>query len=200
MRIAGHHFDNSMVMFIFVGCIHSKTQNLMLYKLKFLLLPISLLLNQMVFSQPVINTENEAFIASIDSNTIKLRNKLYPSNSSRRFEYLWQFEENDVPVYADSVYKYRLSLLETEIPLDYNQYVKGYIDLYAIRKRALVSKILSHSAYYFPIVEDIFNRENIPLELKYLAVIESALNQNAVSLWEQLVCGNLWLQLEKCMV
>ncbi len=153
----------------------------MLYKFKILLLPITLILCQVSYSQPINNsTNNDLAIASIDSNTIKLRNKLYPQIPAGDLN-IYGFEENDVPVYADSVYKYRLSLLETEIPLDYNQYVKGYIDLYAIRKRALVSKILSYSAYYFPIVEDIFNRENIPLELKYLAVIESALNQNAVS-------------------
>ena len=126
----------------------------MIYKLRFLLLPISILISQFAVSQPISNQNNESIIASIDSNTIKLRNKLYPQIPAGDLN-IYGFEDNDIPVYADSVYKYRLSLLETEIPLDYNQYVKGYIDLYAIRKRALVSKILSYSAYYFPIVEDI---------------------------------------------
>jgi len=86
-----------------------------------------------------------------------------------------------VPVYSDSAYAYRLSLLETEIPLIYNQQVRAYIDLYTMRKRELVTRILAWSKYYFPIFEEVFDRENIPLEMKYLAVIESALNQNAVS-------------------
>ncbi len=153
----------------------------MLNKIKILLYSFILLVSHTLLAQPVYtSTYNEQAIANIDSNTIKLRNKLYPQIPSGDLN-IYGFEEEDVPVYADSVYQYRLSLLETEVPLDYNQYVKGYIDLYAIRKRALVAKILAYSAYYFPIVEDIFNRENIPLEFKYLAVIESALNQNAVS-------------------
>ena len=103
----------------------------MIYKLRFLLLPISILISQFAVSQPISNQNNESIIASIDSNTIKLRNKLYPQIPAGDLN-IYGFEDNDIPVYADSVYKYRLSLLETEIPLDYNQYVKGYIDLYPI--------------------------------------------------------------------
>lgn len=135
-----------------------------------------------LLAQPVANKplNSELTLSSIDSATLKLRNKLYIKNQTGD-ENIYGFNEEDIPVYSDSAYAYRLKLLETEIPLDYNEHVKSYIDLYAIRKRALVSKVLTTSKLYFPIFEEIFDREGIPLELKYLAVIESALNQNAVS-------------------
>lgn len=127
------------------------------------------------------NSENtSSALSEIDSNTLKLRNRLYASLPAGDLN-IYGFEEEDVPVYADSVYAMRLSILETEIPLAYNKYVRGYIDLYTLRRRALVSKMLKLSQYYFPVIEEIFDREGVPLELKYLAIIESALNQNAVS-------------------
>lgn len=142
------------------------------------LFPIMGLQAQSLFEGP--DAETRFRIAQIDSNTLKLRNKLYPSVYQGDLN-IYGYNEGDVPVFPDSAYAYRLSLLETEIPLEYNQHVRAYIDLYAVRKRKLVSKVLSTSKYYFPIFEEVFDRENIPLEMKYLAVIESALNQNAVS-------------------
>lgn len=125
-------------------------------------------------------TADEDALALVDTNTIKLRNKLYPQTSAGDLN-IYGFEETDVPMYADSVMAYRLSLLESEIPLDYNVYVKPYINLYTIRKRNLSSKILAWSKYYFPMFEEALDRANMPLELKYLAVIESALNPMATS-------------------
>lgn len=136
-----------------------------------------------LLAQPIIyNGLNDAdrVVADIDSATIKLRNKLY-TKSNFGDENIYGFDEDAIPEYSDSAYAFRLKVLQTEIPLDYNNHVKGFIDLYAVRKRKLVSKVLATSKYYFPVFEEIFDRENIPLELKYLAVIESALNPNAVS-------------------
>lgn len=122
--------------------------------------------------------ENET-LSLIDTNTIKLQSKIYNSNNKSINKY--NFADTDVPVYSDSLIKYRLSVLESEISLDYNQYVKPYIDLYTIRRRTLSSKILAWSKYYFPMFEEALDRANMPLELKYLAVIESALNPLATS-------------------
>lgn len=102
---------------------------------------------------------------------------------------VYGFDTNDIPSYPDDVIRYRLSLLESPIPLEYNQYVKGFVDLYAVRKKKLTQNILTWSKYYFPIFEQILDEQGMPLEFKYLAVIESALNPNAQS-W----CGatGLW--------
>jgi membrane-bound lytic murein transglycosylase D len=144
----------------------------------FALFPFLGIQAQSLFEGP--NAETRYRIAQIDSNTLKLRNKMYPSVYQGDLN-IYGYNNGDVPVFPDSAYAYRLSLLETEIPLEYNKHVRSYIDLYAVRKRKLVSKVLTTSKYYFPIFEEVFDRENIPLEMKYLAVIESALNQNAVS-------------------
>lgn len=132
------------------------------------------------FAQLIGSNVDDETIALVDTNTIKLRNKLYPKKSQGDLN-IYGFEENDVPVYADSVMAYRLSLLESEIPLEFNEYVKPYINLYTIRKRNLSSKILAWSKYYFPMFEEALDRANMPMELKYLAVIESALNPMATS-------------------
>lgn len=119
-------------------------------------------------------------MGQIDSNTLRIINKLFPASSQGDLN-LYGFEEHDVPIYADSVYAYRLSILESEIPLEYNSYVRPYIDLYTQRRRKLAAKILSWSKYYFPQFEQALDRAGMPLEFKYLAVIESALNPMATS-------------------
>jgi membrane-bound lytic murein transglycosylase D len=131
-------------------------------------------------AQRIVVPADEQYLAQVDSNTLKWRNRLYPSVPQGDLN-VYGFEETDVPIYADSVYAYRLALLESQIPLEYNEYVRPYIDLYTIRRRKLSSKILAWSQYYFPQFEEALDREKMPMELKYLAVIESALNPNAVS-------------------
>ncbi len=133
-----------------------------------------------VEAQRVTIPADEQQLALIDSNTIKWRNKLYPEIAQGDLN-IYGFEQTDVPIYADSVYAYRLAVLESEIPLEYNEYVRPYIDLYSIRRRKLTSKVLAWSQYYFPMFEEALDRANMPMELKYLAVIESALNPSATS-------------------
>jgi membrane-bound lytic murein transglycosylase D len=123
---------------------------------------------------------NEEMLGILDSATLKLRNKLYATPDAGDLN-IYGFDPGDVPIYNDSAYAYRLHLLESEIPMDYNEFVRPYIDLYTVKRRKLTSKMLSLSTYYFPIFEEILDREGMPQELKYLAVIESALNPNAVS-------------------
>ncbi len=143
-----------------------------------------LLLGGLLKAQPLATgvalSSNELAIAKIDSATLKLRNKLYNFVDPGELN-IYGFNAGEIPVYSDSVIALRLSLLETEIPLEYNQQVRSYIDLYANRRRALMSKVLTTSQFYFPIFEEVFDRENVPMEFKYLAVIESALNQKAIS-------------------
>ncbi|MCS6905080.1 MAG: LysM peptidoglycan-binding domain-containing protein [Bacteroidia bacterium] len=87
----------------------------------------------------------------------------------------------EVPMFEPEVYKQRLKELCAIFPMDYNSKVQSFIDLYAVRKRDLTSRLLGLQHVYFPIIEEIFFEYGIPLELKYLAVIESAFNPHAVS-------------------
>ena len=93
------------------------------------------------------------------------------------------FRKDEVPVYDDSVYMRRIQTLayETTIPLTYNSHVKSFIELYANRRRQQSSRMLGLSYVYFPMFEEYLSRYDLPLELKYLAMVESALNPTAGS-------------------
>ena len=87
---------------------------------------------------------------------------------------------------SDELYIKRLQYLQNEggftIEMPYNSVVKSYIEMYTgKRRRSLVEKMLGMWLYYEPIFETALLKENIPTELKYLPIIESALNPNAVS-------------------
>lgn len=80
----------------------------------------------------------------------------------------------------DLAFKRRLDTLEKAVPLNYNQHVQGYIDIYLSRKEQ-IGKMLGLSKYYFPIFEKALREAGLPDELKFMTVIESALNPHAVS-------------------
>lgn len=155
----------------------------MIYKKLVLLFYVIVVCFLTAKAQPLtqgLGSEYQLRLAKVDSNTLQWRNKLYPKTDAGNLN-TYGFNPNEIPVYSDSTYALRLSLLEMEIPMEYNQQVRNYIDLYANRRRNLISKVLSTSKLYFPIFEEVFDRENVPMEFKYLAVIESALNQRAIS-------------------
>lgn len=89
--------------------------------------------------------------------------------------------EKDTAYVPDSVYSTRLSLLPNVIPMPYNGVVRGFIEMYVKRRPRQVASLKRVSEYYFPIFEDKLCKYDLPDELKYLAVIESALNANARS-------------------
>ncbi len=96
------------------------------------------------------------------------------------------------PEYSDSVYEARIRKLNAYSPIEfeYNASVKSYINLYAERRRDLTERVLGLAQLYFPLFEEQLDKHNLPLELKYLAVIESALNpvarshMGATGLWQ----------------
>ncbi len=89
--------------------------------------------------------------------------------------------KGDNVIYHDSVLTRRLFEYPTEMELSYNELVKRYIEMYTVRRRDLVAHMLTVGEYYFPMFEEELDRLGLPLELKYLPVIESALNPIAVS-------------------
>lgn len=78
------------------------------------------------------------------------------------------------------VYKNRLDSLQNAVPLTYNEHVQKYIEVFTARKD-MMGKMLGLSNYYFPIFEKALQSYNIPLEIKYIPVIESSMNPYAVS-------------------
>ena len=96
-------------------------------------------------------------------------------------------EDNDCrmkdvnPVFEKEVYIDRLKRMPTIIEMPYNEVVQKFIDRYSGRLRHSVSYMLGASNFYMPIFEEALETYGLPLELKYLPVIESALNPTAVS-------------------
>jgi len=81
-----------------------------------------------------------------------------------------------------NTFKRRLDSIQKEVPLDYNEFVQSYIDIYtAPGRRSDIAHVLGLSKYYFPIYEKAFHEAGIPEEIEYLSIVESQLNPNAVS-------------------
>lgn len=97
------------------------------------------------------------------------------------------------PIYDKSVYKERLSRIPSVIEMPYNDVVQKFIDKYSGQLRRSVSLMLGAQNFYMPIFEQALETYGLPLELKYLPVIESALNPRAISrvgatgLWQFMV-------------
>ncbi|HIS10797.1 MAG TPA: transglycosylase SLT domain-containing protein [Candidatus Avibacteroides excrementipullorum] len=86
------------------------------------------------------------------------------------------------PYFPDSVYIDRLVKMPTVMEMAYNEVVRKYIDTYVEGKmREKVSYMLGAANFYIPIFEEALEAYGLPLELKYLPIIESALNPSAVS-------------------
>lgn len=94
------------------------------------------------------------------------------------------------PEVSDSVYMDRLQRIPSIIEMPYNEIVRQYIDMYASRLRYKVAFMLSANNLYMPLFEEALDLNDLPQELRYLPVIESALNpmaisrQGAVGLWQ----------------
>lgn len=90
--------------------------------------------------------------------------------------------DNLLASYQNMIYKHRLDSVQKDVQLDYNQYVQSYIDIYtAPGRKESIARILGLTKYYFPIYEKAFRDAGIPEEIKYLSIVESALDPNAVS-------------------
>lgn len=92
-------------------------------------------------------------------------------------------KKDSIPIYPDLVYEYKIAELNnlTPIELEYNERVRRYIDVYTIERREHLAKIIGLAELYFPIFEEYLDKYQLPLELKYLAIVESALDPRAVS-------------------
>ncbi len=90
---------------------------------------------------------------------------------------------------TDSIYQLRLSQMPCLMEMPFNNTVRSFIELYTVRKRKQVEYMMGMSDYYFPIFEQVLGAQNLPLELKYLPIIESALNTTIVS---RMGAAGLW--------
>lgn len=97
---------------------------------------------------------------------------------------------HDTTTLSDSIYKARLQALPCVIELPYNERVRAFLLRYVKRSPKQVARLMRMSEYYFPLFEEALNRYQLPYELRYLPIIESALNPiarsyvGAAGLWQ----------------
>lgn len=130
-------------------------------------------------------------VAALDSLSTLKYFETTEKTKNRLNENKYNFLPNFIPTYPDSVYYYRMQRLDVGSPINlvYNPYVRMFIDLYANKKRGTTARVLGLAQMYFPIFEQQLDKYNIPLEMKYLAIVESALNAKARS---RVGAGGLW--------
>ena len=137
--------------------------------------------------------------SSFENGARQLQENWYLQNYGA-IDSLAAYREN-IPA-SDSEIIDRLSKIPAIMELPFNSIVKSSIVYYTERKRSQVSNMIALSYYYFPIFEQALEKHGLPHELKYLAIIESALNPNAVSvagatgLWQFMTATARGLNLE----
>jgi membrane-bound lytic murein transglycosylase D len=95
-----------------------------------------------------------------------------------------------IPNVPNEVIQDRLSCIESEIPLVFNNFVRSHIDYFTIRNRKYTRMMLTRHNVYFPMFEKYLKKHNMPQDLKYLAIVESGLKPTAkshaaaVGLWQ----------------
>jgi membrane-bound lytic murein transglycosylase D len=154
-------------------------------KIQKVLLFISLLLNGIISVYAIRDSSDLAIdierINRIESLSQGLYNKVHPTHCSKPGDNTKaEFENNKMPLNLEDFIN-NSRLLESEIPMQYNPEVSKLINYFGTSWQSKLKEMIVVSNYYFPIYEEIFDKYNMPLELKYLSVIESALNPNATS-------------------
>lgn len=164
-----------------------------------LVIPLILLTIRPLYAQPdsirVVIGPDDPVMARLDDLALAACIKLDPFTADTGTLNVHGFAPDQVPTWPEEVYRKRLAALDKRTPFElvYNQPVQAYIDLYASRKRELTSRVLGLSHLYFPVFEDYLDKHGLPMELKYLAVVESALIPHArsraaaVGLWQFIV-------------
>lgn len=146
--------------------------------------------------------ESYFILDALDSLTNCLFSGCYRYNDSLLVQKRFAFDTTNFPIFPDSIIIDKMAHIPAVIPLAFNPYVKAYIDMYTVRRREQVNRMLGIGELYFPIFEQELDRRKMPIELKYLPVIESALNPNAVSkvgatgLWQIMYSTGKWLSLD----
>ncbi len=138
--------------------------------------------NQTEDSLEVKNDDAEIIVSGFEANLDSMLNLWYINNSLLNDTSFPEAETDSIiPDFPDSVYIDRISKIPSAVELSYNTIVRKYIEMYTRKRRRTVEVMLGLSQYYFPIFDDIFDIYDIPNELKYMSIIESALNPRAYS-------------------
>jgi membrane-bound lytic murein transglycosylase D len=135
---------------------------------------------QVTGDDPYLETDDISFSIpeDWDANLDKLVNSWYVQHYTLKLNH--EGYQDSTPA-DDTTYIERLSKLPNIIELPFNNTVRKCIELYVDRRRNLVEYMLGIESVYFPMIEETLDKYDLPLELKYLTVVESALNPTALS-------------------
>ncbi|MBD2724708.1 LysM peptidoglycan-binding domain-containing protein [Hymenobacter armeniacus] len=147
-----------------------------------LLLPLPKTMAQQV-PQPDSASRVNATMPALLGDTVRVRLELQPDSlvaapqqvDSARLEWL-----RTPPTLRDLVCD-RVGCFETDVPHQFNNSVMAYVTLFTARNRSYMQRVLERENFYFPIFEKYLAKYNLPTDLKYLAVVESALIPTAKS-------------------
>lgn len=127
--------------------------------------------------------------AEIDS-LVEAWSLLHQTQSEKRFFEIYNDGESVAEMPIDTLYKKRLEEMVSPMHLPYNYIVRNFINQYLSGRWSPLRNVLAMSKYYFPIIEEELLSANLPLELRYLPIIESNLSiratsrMGAVGLWQ----------------
>jgi len=154
-------------------------KNIKLYTILFLLCCIinTKATDETIFDYKIINDSTEVVPTEFSNSLDSLLNDWYLQNSNTSD----CNKDFSLITYSDSIYINRLQSLPYIMKMPFNNIVKSFINFYANKPKQVAFMLGIGEQYYFPIFEQILEANNIPLELKYLPVIESALNPKALS-------------------
>lgn len=143
-----------------------------------------------ILSEPAEKPESSKAIEMFDkmSNSMFFYSNLF--NEDKSYKHPYDMPSNYIPEYNEEIIKERLMAMSANSPIEYRYTpdVKAHIDFY-LNRRSFVSRLLGLTQLYFPLFEEVLDKYNIPLELKYVTIIESALNPIAKS---RAGAGGLW--------
>lgn len=133
-----------------------------------------------------IDYSNEPVVTNFEDNLDSLLNLWYMNN---RVYDTFSADEASIESFSktvrtnlpDSVFISRLAKIPTTVKLSYNPIVRNHIEFYLSQRKDKVEQMLGLANYYFPIFDDIFDYHKVPNEMKYMSIIESALNPKAFS-------------------
>lgn len=144
----------------------------------------------LLLAAPVVNAQNhhvnqealdmaDQFVTNYDSLLNSYVISKYSSTSRRHHANInTDYAFDQIP---DSVIAKRLASMHTVIPMTFNQEVRAHIRMYLNRMRNRLDVMLTLSEYYNPLFEESLARYDVPEELKYLTIVESAMNPQATS-------------------
>jgi membrane-bound lytic murein transglycosylase D len=172
-------------------------------KIKLFILPFFLLLSFSLFAQETVEKTTplkpEIKLSYLDS----IKKTFVKDDLAACVDSLWLKELTNLDIYSNftediqtinidekvdyelptDLLKARLQEMDEKSPfhIEYNQGLENIIKSFLKNRKRSFERLMAVSEYYFPLFEEAFDKQNVPLEIKYLAVVESALNPKAVS-------------------